>query len=520
MPNITSQTRISIPFTPAASEQNVLTAAKGSSIVFVGTLFSYAVRLVMGIVLARFLGPEQLGLYQLALISVTVAAGLALFGLRSALVRYVSLFASRRDMEGVWGGLQIGIGFPTAISVLLGIGMYMGADLIAERLFHEPMLIPLLRLASLTVPFFTLVDVVAAATRGFNKMQYAVIANDVSQPLIKLVLVIVLALTGLNAAKSLIAHILSVIVAFVLLLYFLNSLFSLKRPLRTARRDTREILSFALPIYLSYLIQTFRTNIQILLLGVLNTATTVGIFGVAAQVNQIGRMFHQSIVTVSMPIVSELCDRGEKKPLGFFYQTVTKWTFTLNLPLFLIVLLFSRPILSVFGKDFVAGATALSVLAWADLVDAGTGISGTILTMGGKSSLKLVNSIITSVLTLCLNALLIPRWGLLGAATAALITITVVNLLRLTAVFVLFRLLPYNLSFVKPVVAGLLALIIAWVIRETFHTEANLVYAAVNVLILFAVYGGIILLLGLSQEDRLVLARVGQRASTVLGRVP
>lgn len=465
----------------------------------------------MGIVLARFLGSEQFGLYSLALTAATLVAGLALLGLKSALVRYVSLFASRWDEEGLWGTLQIGIGIPMALSALMGIGLYVGASPIAERLFHEPRLASLLRLISLGVPFLTLVHNLTSATQGFKKMQYTTIAENISQPAIKLALVILLAIVGLTAAGALAAHILSVIIASMMLLYFLNSLFSLRRPLWTAPRDSREILRFSLPLYLSTLIKKFRKNVQTLLLGALNTITNVGVFTVASQVNSVGAMFHESIVTASMPIVSELYGQGEREQLARFYQTMTKWTFTLNLPLFLIVLLFPGPILSIFGQDFVAGALALTILAWGNLIDAGTGICGVVLNMTGKTPLSLLNTIVLSVLMVGLSVLLIPRWGVTGAAVAALTTTALVNLMRLLEVLILLRLFPYNVSFVKPVVAGFVALAISWVMRRLFHLEAHLAYVAISITVLLAVYLGALLLLGLSDEDRMVLTRIGKR---------
>jgi len=400
----------------------------------------------------------------------------------------------------------------------MGGGLYVLASPIAERLFHEPRLVPLLRLTSLIVPFLTLSNIIAAATRGFKKMQYMVVAQDISHPLIRLILVVVLAILGLNTARALAAYGLTAAIVSVLLLYFLNRLFSLKRPLRTARRETKEILRFSLPIYLSGLIGTFGGNVQAVLLGALNTVTTVGIFTAASQVNLIGKMFHRSIVTASMPIVSGLYERGEQDQLGRFYQAMTKWTLAANLPLFLILLLFPVPILSILGQSFVGGATALTILAWGNLVNAGTGICGVLLDMSGNTRLKLLNSTVLLALTLGLNILLIPRWGLVGAAVTASAAAVIVNLLRLLEVFVLFRLLPYGASFVKPIAAGTVALSVTLVVRQLFPIQAGLFYLVMNMVPLLAVYVGVILLLGLSPEDRIVLARLRVRVRGMLSR--
>jgi O-antigen/teichoic acid export membrane protein len=422
-------------------------------------------------------------------------------------------------MAGLWGTLQIGLGITGALSAFTGISLYLLADPIAIQLFHEAALAPLLRVMSLVVPLLALSDIVVTATHGFKRMEYFVIGQKVSQPATRLILTVALVIiVGLDARKALIAYGLSIIVAFVVLLYFLNRLFPLKRPLRTARRDTGTLLRFALPVYLSDLIQTFGGNIQTIVLGMLNTAANVGIFGVASQINLVGQLFHGSVVAATAPIVSELHDQREWERMGRFYQTVTKWTFTLNLPLFLVVVLFPRPILSIFGQSFVGGATALTILAWANLVNAGTGICEVVVHMTGNTTLKLANSLITFVIALGLNILLIPVWGLIGAAVAALSAASILNLLRLVEVYFLFRLLPYNLSFAKPIAAGLTALSVAESAHLLFLPDTNLLYTAMNATILLVVYAGVLILLGFSQEDRMVLARARRRLSVALSK--
>ncbi len=497
---------------PRKADRNILLAAKGGGVTFVGSVIDYGSWLLIGILLARFLGADQYGLYTLALSPITIAAGFAGLGFSPALVRYVAIYAGRRDDAGLWGTLQVGLGLTAIASLLVGAALFALAAPIAEGLFAEPRLVPLLRLGSLMIPFMALGTVLSAATQGFKTMQYTVIAQDISQSVSRLVLIVALALVvGLNAVNALVAQLVAAAIAFGLLLYFLNRLFALRRPLSSGRRNLREMVTFSLPIYITRLINTFRGNIQTLLLGAFEAITTVGVFAVASKVNMIGKMFHNSIVTASAPIVSDLYDQGKREQLARFYQTMTKWTFTANLPLFLIVQLFPGAILSIFGKEFVGGALALTILAWGNLIDAGTGICGVVIDMTGKTGLKLVNAIVVFGLLLGLNLLLIPPWGLVGAAAAAAAANAIVNLFRLVQVYVLYRLLPYNVSFLKPVVAGLIALAAGWMSSKWLLTEETLFFAAINIGLLVAVYAIAIVLLGLDREDREVLSRVGER---------
>jgi O-antigen/teichoic acid export membrane protein len=500
------------------SDRTILLAAKGGSIVFVGSVFGYGSQLVTGILLTRLMGAEQYGQYKVALIAGEIAAGLALLGLDYAMVRFVSLFVSRRDSSGLWGTLQVGVGLTTLSSLLIGAGLFASATPLALYLFHEPQLVPLLRLASLTIPFSTLSSIFGAATMGFNKMQYNVSAKQIAQPLIRLILLIPMALLGLTAGKAMVPYIVGIIVSCVLLMYFLNLLFPLRRPLNTARYDPRGLMRFSLPAYVSTLINTFGPSLQTVLLGSLNTMTTVGIFTAANQVSTASTLFNQSIGTASSPIVSELHGLEDPKKMTHFYQTTAKWMFTVNLPMFLIVLLLSEPILTIFGNEFVVGSTALNILSIANLVIAAAGISDGVLVMTGNTPAKLVNSTVQTILSMGLCILLIPRWGALGAASAVLVSSAITHLFLVSEVFFLFRMLPYTVGFLKPVVAGLVALAIGWLTRQLLHTETHLLLAAMNAFAILAAYASMILLLGLSLEDQAVFAQLRRRVATAFSR--
>jgi O-antigen/teichoic acid export membrane protein len=131
--------------------------------------------------------------------------------------------------------------------------------------------------------------------------------------------------------------------------------------------------------------------------------------------------------------------------------------------------------------------------------------------MSGHTHLKLINSISATAVTLAVSAILIPLWGLIGAAIAALITIVITNFLPLFEVFFLFRFLPYNLSFLKPLLAGLIMGGVGWGMHRMFGDELNIIFLAACVAVLLLVYVGIIVSLGISQEDRIILGRIRQR---------
>lgn len=504
------------PLHLAPDSRNIMTAAKGGGITFIGDLFEYAGRFVFGIVVARFVGAEQYGVYYLALTPLTILTTLALLGLKASMVRYVPIFARQRNEEGLWGTLQVGLGLTMMASVVLGGALLILADPVANRMFHSPELAPFLRIAGFTVPFAALMEIIGSATQGFKQMQYRVYAQDISVTSIKLILAVILLAMGFGTLGVMAAHTLAIISAFIMLLYFLHKLFPLNRSMAAAQRDAKQMLGFSLPVYFSQVIDVLGGSLGILLLGMLNTTTSVGIFAAAARVSVVGKLFHSSIVVVSQPIVSDLYSKGDRDQLKHFYQVMTKWTFAFNFPLFLIIVIFSGPILSIFGDSFIAGSAGLVILAFGFLIDAGTGICGVVINMTGHTWLNIINSILVVAITLALNILLIPGLGVIGAAIAAGVATTILNLSRLLEVFKLFRLWPYNVEFIKPILAGVTAMAVTLVIKQWVLIGTSLIYLALGATCLLLTYVIMILVLGLSQEDHMILKRLHSRLKAVL----
>lgn len=496
-------------------ERNMIQTAKGGGFLAAGSLFEFGIRFVIAFLLARLLGATEYGMYNLAISTAVIVASIAALGMDDGMIRYIAMMASKQDEKGVWGTLQIGIGIGIITSFLAGAVLFLLAEPISLYIFHDPELVPLLKLFSFIVPPLTMSNILVGATRGFKRMDYSALAENVIQFVIRLALIAALALIGLNVMMASAVFGLSELAATVALLYFLHKQFSFKRPLREARHDTRGIFNFAIPFWLSGMLSKFRKNIQAILLGTFNTVTSVGVFAIVSSINLVGRISYQSIIASVKPFLAELHTQGNIKQMGQLYQTTTRWTLITNLPIFLIMVLYPAQLLNIFGESFVAGSSALIILAFAELANAGTGICGSIIDMTGYTKLKLTNSVIWVLLLSVTNLLLIPPWGVIGAATATLISTATINFLRVAEVWFLFRLLPYNRTFFKPVIAGIGSFITARLL--TYWVPADsLILTILHAAIVLAVYAGLLLLLGLTPEDKTVLLSFIERTAVIL----
>jgi O-antigen/teichoic acid export membrane protein len=501
---------------PRPSES--LNVARGGIFLAGGSLFSYASRFFIALLLARHLGANSYGEYVLAIGITAIASGIAYLGLPSAMVRFVAIRSKKRDRPGVWATLQIGILGSVGAGVVLGLVLFLAADPIATNIFGDPSIADLLRALAIFVPFMSLSGVLGGALRGFKRMDYSAFGENVVKSITRLVLVIVLVVFDLNVLAAAVIYGISEVATTVTFAYLLNKQFALAQPLGGLRGEVKDIASFSFPLWLSGLLRKFRKNIQILLIGTLGTVSGAGVFAIATKVNLLGLVVYHAVLRSARPTFAELLHENNRSEAGDLYRTTTRWTFMANLPFFIIVVLFAEPILSVFGATFRTGASALVVLGLAALITAGTGTCGTVIDMAGHTLLKLVNSVIWVTVLLVANWLLIPRWGIFGAAIATLIGSVTINLIRVVEVWSIERIQPYDRTFLKPLVAGLGSAAIVGAVSLLAPGGVTLVWAAVGSVLVILLYAGLSVLLGLAPEDRTVFARTYEKLAGAIGR--
>jgi O-antigen/teichoic acid export membrane protein len=116
----------------------------------------------------------------------------------------------------------------------------------------------------------------------------------------------------------------------------------------------------------------------------------------------------------------------------------------INWPIYLVLLTFGPVLLAVFGRDFAGGQVVLVVLAATMLVATAVGPVDVVLLMGGGSTWNLVNTVLALGVNLALNVVLIPRYGLAGAAAASAAGTLLNNLLPLVQVWRSMGLHPFG----------------------------------------------------------------------------
>jgi O-antigen/teichoic acid export membrane protein len=274
------------------------------------------------------------------------------------------------------------------------------------------------------------------------------------------------------------------------------------------RYDVREIFAFSGLSWFGNLASNGLTWADTILLGIYGSPADVGVYQVATRLTLLATALINPVTTAFSPKIADLWRRQRYELLKKTYTLVTSWVFRVSLPSFVILLVFPREILEIFGPRFEAGVpvTIIMTLTW--LFNAMSGPCGYMLTMSGRPKSQMINNAIALALNVGLNLFLIPRYGVTGAATAWGISIVFVTVARVGEVWAFSKIQPLSRDLVKGLVAGLAAAIAAFGIRQV---SGGLVSLIIGIVAVGIVYTAGIALLGIDKDDRLVLDSLRQR---------
>ena len=500
------------------TDSAVVSVAKGGGFLAAGSLFDYVARFVVALVMARVLGVDDYGAYNLSVSLAFVVAGVANLGLDAAMERYLAVFTRRGDSGGVRGTLRLGVGVSLIGAIVTSAIFYLTAPSIAAATADSASVVPLFRLAALAVPILTMTTVLSAAARGFLRMDHSSFAEKVVQPLVRTVLIVGLAVVGFDARAAVVIFLGSFAAALVVLVRLISQRVAAEPGPAVVRPHVKEIAAFSFPFWLAGMLTQVRKNVQPVLLGVFNNLASVGIFSVASSAQLVGHAVYLSISKSLRPILAGVLDAGDHAAAQRLYRTTTRWTILTNLPLFVMTVLYPSVILSVFGESFTAGASALVILAFGELASVGTGTCGTVIDMSGYNRVKVINKFVWVGLSLGLNVVLIPRYGIIGAASAAVGATASIQFIRVIEVWRLAGLTPWDRLTLKPLTAGAVAFATGLAAKAWLPIAMGVPHLVVAGILVGSVYVAVLGLLGLADDDRMVLGLILGRARKAVSR--
>jgi O-antigen/teichoic acid export membrane protein len=381
-------------------------------------IISAALAFLSQIVLARLMGEYEYGIFVFVWVLIILFGDLSCLGFHTAIIRFLPQYKAAGAFEkirGLTGTARI-FGLLSG-TVVLGIGM-VALYLFGSRI-QSYYVIPIF-LGLLAMPMIALGDILEGTSRANHWPVMALSPVYIIRPI--LIILFMLVAIGLGAEHTAVTAMQAALVATYVTAVgqYVATLFRLRRHYHEGPRKIDFIawLSVAFPIFLIEGVGFLLTNSDVVVVGIFLEPHDVAIYFAAAKTMALVHFINFSVKAASGPRFSSIIAEGTRPELAAAAIDAAKWTFWPALGVGLCVLAAGHLLLSLFGGAFTAGYILMVILLAGILAKALVGPAETLLMMAGKQNMCVILYAGALTANVLLNVLLIPRFGIEGAAIA------------------------------------------------------------------------------------------------------
>jgi len=368
-------------------------------------------------ILAKGLGASSYGDYALVITIVSIFSAFCLQGFDLSAQKFIPFYKTQDKQQDILGftlySTRQVFTFSIASSFLLAASSFLPIwNTNLRSMFY---------LASLLLIFTAMMQHLSSILRAHKKVLQALIPLDA----IRTILLVSIGSTILfwpefsSSFNAILLTLFSSIVCFVItLLLFLTS--DIKNKETTPQFGEKINWSkVSKPIYISALLGLMQTQIDILLVSFFTNSEDVGVYSLSSRIAALVWLGGYAVSSVSGAIMSEMLAMPEgKTKLQHLFRTIALGQIIYTTPIASVLLYSGMDLLSYFGSEYSNGFVPLVILTVAFSVASLSGPVGILMNVAGYQRHSMTVSAIAVLLQILLSILLIPVYGIVGAASA------------------------------------------------------------------------------------------------------
>jgi O-antigen/teichoic acid export membrane protein len=473
--------------------------ARGGGMVFMGTILSTALVFVLTALIARHLTQNEFGLFALGLGFIKIFSVLAGLGFQQGIPRYIAYQLGKEKYHKAWSSIVSSLLITSLISPCVALLLYFNADIIAQ-LLQKPGLATTVRIMSLCIPIMALINLLVSYLRAVHETKGRVYFQNILRPLIGIILMSAVIFLSLSFSWVLWSYALSFFVTLIALLFFTKN--KISKFIRATRYSavTKDIISFSLPVLGAGILSQMLDQTDTILLGYFEPAASVGQYTAALRLAQFIPIISMSVGFIYLPVATRFFSQNKICEISALYTMITKWTFLLTLPFFLSI--FFAPnlmLLLSFGAKYIMAKLPLQILSIGFFLHVSLGLNAMTCIALGKPKMVFFCQFITLVTNFLLDLLLIPQYGITGAAIASSISLVLNNILLTSFVYNISKIHPFTKSYLQAAfpVSGIVAII--FFLSVTFHIH----YGILLIMLLLSISLILVLVITNINEDEI-----------------
>jgi O-antigen/teichoic acid export membrane protein len=386
---------------------------------FLIRIISAAIAFVSQIILARVMGEHEYGIFVFVWVLVILIGNLSCLGFHSAQIRFLPQFEAVNDFDRIRGLAMTARIFALLSSTTVAFLGYIGLSLFGDHV--ESYYVMPLFIALFILPMIALGDTMEGTARANSWAFVALSPTYIIRPVLILVFMLAAVYAGepQTARTAMVASLAATYVTTI------GQFFNIKwRIHRRYEKGPIEIefgtwFRVALPIFLIEGFGFLLTNSDTVVAGLFLNPTEVGIYFAASKTMALVQFVFFSVKAASAPRFAALYAEGERQELVRFAGRTVRWAFWPALLVGLAALAAGNFLLSMFGPGFTAGYGVMVILFVGIIIKCSVGPGEVLLTMVGEQKLCMTLYAVALAANIAFNVVLVPLYGIEGAALAA-----------------------------------------------------------------------------------------------------
>ncbi|MDL0138876.1 oligosaccharide flippase family protein [Halobacterium salinarum] len=477
----------------------------GSAIILVGNIFGLGAVFLSRLFAARYLGPDGYGLLVLGFTMHSILVLIVLLGFQDGLAREMS----REENPTPLVSSAFVISF--SLSAILGVALFLLRGHVSD-VIGIPAVTPILGVFGITLPAITLLEFLKAVFRGYEDARGRVLVENFIRQGLGLLAIIGGVIIGADTLT--IAYLWggSILLATV----FAIPVATRRIPLGTrvenwvGSADTGtaiRLTKYSIPLMASGTIwQLMQYSDNYLLAYFLSNQSEVGVYDAAFTFGKLLIIGATTVQYLLVPMLSGLHAEGKMQEFQKLYQQSTRWIVLLTLPAYLLLVGFADIVLvNIYGGGYEGGAIILAVILTGFMLHILLGTNGGALNAVGRTRMIFASNLVAFFGNVVLNIILIPVYGILGAAAASAAAYALVNLAYSLTLYAHGEIHPVSIPELK---SGLVSVTLFVLGYQVFSSQIDsVVQFSLFALVYLIAHLGIAFRLGVTDEEWGILQR-------------
>lgn len=408
----------------------IMDLLRGGSINLFFQLLGMGLSYLFIFLISKLYGATGMGFFSISLACLNILVVIGKLGFDVSAVKFISHFESINNHQAIKEFYYRIIKIAIPVNLFFSILLFFLAPFICERILGNASLIPYLQIISFGILPMSLRFINSNGLRALKKISHYAFIQNVSIYLVALISIVSIRFLGFEGAYIPVISFLIALFTSGLISFFYYMKFSKFLKIKMSNQiNFKEIFRVSTPLLLSSSILLVLGWADTLMLSYFTIEREVGIYNVALKIATASLLIFISINTVSAQKFAATFAQSDFKLLSKLYGNTIKLILIISIPIYIFLIIFSEFILEIFGSEFVSGSICLLFLLIGHFIKNFLGTSEYLLQMTDQQKILTIYALYALAVNIILNIILIPDWGIEGAAFASMISMMLYQVL-------------------------------------------------------------------------------------------